>query len=286
MIASVRCKTPSVSSTTEGGRIAAEYHLNAGGQRVRTKIALQAGLAVGLSDADAVIIAATVELLHNASLVHDDIEDGDELRRGGQAVWVRFGVNTAICAGDLLLSAAYATLCGLEEPSALGQMIQLIHERVGIAIDGQCADLDADRLTVDDTSSAIMRYEKIAMSKSGALLSLSLELVLLASGHKDYLPLAGSAIASFAIGYQIVDDLRDVQSDLYTSNKQSTYNIVSIFRATASLPESIQRSKILGLEKIDLAILLAERLPFNIGERLADYARQLRSVLVESKFEA
>lgn len=286
MLASIRSNAPNVSQTVEGVRIAAEYHLKAGGQRVRTKIALQAGLAVGLSTADSITIAVTVELLHNASLVHDDIEDRDELRRGQQSVWSRFGVNTAICTGDLLLSAAYAALCKLEDSRALAQMVLLVHERVGIAIDGQCADLETSTSTLIDDATAITRYQQIAIAKSGALLSLPLELVLLASGHQRHLPFAWRAVEAFAIGYQIVDDLRDVQSDLFASTTQSTYNIVSVFRRSGNLSESIQKAKVLGLEKINFAILLAERLPFNMGECLADYARQLRNVLVEYKLEA
>lgn len=286
MLGSIRSNAPEFSSEIMGGVNAAAYHLTTGGQRVRARIALQAGLAIGLSTTNAITIAATVELLHNASLVHDDIQDRDEVRRGQQAVWVRFGVNTAICAGDLLLSAAYATLCNLEDSPPLADMILLVHERVATAIDGQSADLAAGSLIPSGDDSALVRYQQIAMAKSGALLSLPIELVLLAAGRQAYLADARRAAGAFAVGYQIVDDLHDLKIDASNRAAVSAYNVVSVFTATGSINESINKAKLLGFEKIDLAIGLAKRLPNNIGESLGDYAQQLRHVLAGHKSEA
>ena len=286
MSTAIGATPPQASQKQESARAAAEYHLNAGGQRVRTKIALQAGLAAGLSSQDAIIIAATVELLHSASLVHDDIQDHDEMRRGQPAVWCRFGVNTAICTGDLLLSAAYATLCKFSDSGALAQMIVLMHARVGMAVDGQCDDLKTDNETVVDSVTAVAQYQQIAKAKSGALLSLPLELVLIASGHEEHLTNAGRAAAAFAIGYQIVDDLQDLSADVGNKSLRSTYNIVAVFNASYSFDESIEKARALALEQIDLAISLATHLPYNIGERLGDYACQLRHVVDGHNLEA
>ena len=120
-------------------RSAARYHLSAGGSRVRARLAVAASLALGLSKADAVHIASCAELLHNASLVHDDIQDRDVIRRGQAAVWSKYGSNLAICTGDLLLSAAYSVLCRFSQPLFLPAMLALVHQRTAVAIDGQCA---------------------------------------------------------------------------------------------------------------------------------------------------
>ena len=286
MFASIRASAEQVSRSTESASDAAAYHLKAGGQRVRTKIALQAGLDAGLDSSDAVVIAATVELLHNASLVHDDIEDGDEDRRGQPAVWCRFGVNTAICTGDLLLSASYATLCKLNDTRALAQMISLVHKRVSMAIDGQCADLRAGTAKLVDIATAVTHYQQIAIAKSGALLGLPLELVLLAAGHEAYLSDAWATAQAFAIGYQIVDDLHDVQTDSSSETAKSGYNIVTVYKGAGSPEQAVENARQLGLEKINLAISLANSLPFKIGERLADYACALRGALTSYKYEA
>ena len=284
MLASIGVTSPQISRTKDAASEAAAYHLQAGGQRARTKIALQAALDIGLPPDDGIVIAATVELLHNASLVHDDIEDGDEYRRGQPAVWRKFGVNTAICTGDLLLSAAYATLCRLSNTQVLPLMLSLVHQRVSMAIDGQCADLSAGSITLVDSAAALRRYEQIATAKSGALLGLPLELALMAAGCQDYLSDAWEAAQAFAIGYQIVDDLQDLQADLCHASDHR-YNIAAVFSASGSLAEAMEKSRQHGLEKIELTITQARRLPYNTGERLADIARTLRYTLSECKFK-
>ena len=65
------------TATTATAADVGRYHLKSGGQRMRARLALHASVALGLSQADAVSIAAAVELLHNASLIHDDLQDRD-----------------------------------------------------------------------------------------------------------------------------------------------------------------------------------------------------------------
>jgi geranylgeranyl pyrophosphate synthase len=64
-----------------------------GGRRIRARFAVHASLSLGLSLADASVLAATVELLHNASLVHDDLQDDDLLRHGVRTVGAVFGLS-------------------------------------------------------------------------------------------------------------------------------------------------------------------------------------------------
>ena len=283
MIEFVGANTSRVSDEKSSALAAAAYHLDGGGQRVRAKLALQAGLALALSPSDCITIATAVELLHNASLVHDDIQDRDEVRRDKQAVWVRFGVNTAICTGDLLLSAAYAALCKIGNPRALPAMLSLVHERTATAIDGQCADLTASLDCVIDTASGIARYQRIAIAKSGALLCLPIELALVASGHEDYLHHARHAVEAFAIGYQIVDDLNDVQSDLGSHASKDVFNIMSIYMADGSADNSAEKARRLGRQHLDIAIESAGRLPNESGALLVDFACNLHKLLVVQK---
>ena len=63
------------------------FHLASGGSRTRAKLCIDAGLALHLSSKTIVALASTIELLHNASLVHDDLQDADISRRGRESVW-------------------------------------------------------------------------------------------------------------------------------------------------------------------------------------------------------
>jgi geranylgeranyl pyrophosphate synthase len=267
-------------------RSAAAYHLQSGGQRVRARLALAGGLALGLPVNDALCIATCAELLHNASLIHDDIQDRDSLRRGRPALWSKFGSNTAICSGDYLLSAAYGVLCTFTQPLLLPAMLALLHERTGTAIDGQCADLTMR----NDQPEGIADYIKIAKAKSGALLSLPLELVLIASGRTDALSLARQACENFAVSYQIFDDLQDAtidcESDCVSKGQPKCLNIVFILtsqnsRAGADKSVNSQAAaKDLGLQHLAICEATALKMPNGSGAQLLELSAQLRGMFV------
>ena len=263
-------------------RSAAAYHLRSGGQRVRARLAISSGLAAGLSVDDVLCIATSAELLHNASLIHDDIQDRDSHRRGQPALWSKYGSNLAICTGDYLLSAAYGALCTFSQPRLLPSMLALIHERTATAIDGQCADLTM-RVEQPD---GIRHYVKIAKAKSGALLSLPIELTLLATGQGDALPLARKACENFAVSYQVFDDLQDIKidsaSDPGKMDKSKNLNIFFIHRNINSLsgeedpvdPDVL--SKNLGLQHLVLCEDSASKMPHKTGDFLLDLSSELR----------
>ena len=84
-------------------------HLATGGKRLRARLALEAAAALGChNDAAALAWASACELMHNATLVHDDLQDGDTVRRGAPTLWVTHGPAQAINAGDLMLMAPFA----------------------------------------------------------------------------------------------------------------------------------------------------------------------------------
>ncbi|HEX2204651.1 MAG TPA: polyprenyl synthetase family protein [Longimicrobium sp.] len=94
----------------------AREHLAAGGKRLRARLALAAAEALGASRNDAAPWAAACELLHNATLVHDDLQDGDAVRRGRPTTWARYGAAQAVNAGDLLLMLPFLAADRLPAP--------------------------------------------------------------------------------------------------------------------------------------------------------------------------
>jgi geranylgeranyl pyrophosphate synthase len=263
-------------------RSAASYHLRSGGRRVRARLALSTGLASGLPIDDVLCIATSAELLHNASLIHDDIQDRDSYRRGQPALWSKYGSNLAICTGDYLLSAAYGVLCTLSQPRMLPAMLAAIHERTATAIDGQCADLSV----LVDQPDGIRHYVKIAKAKSGALLSLPLELTLLAAGQGNAVPVAREACENFAVSYQILDDLQDIKIDSEADpgkpDESKNSNIVLIYRnifrlsSEQSLVDAGVLAKDLGLQHLVLCEDNASKMPHGTGAFLLDLSAELR----------
>lgn len=263
---------------------AALYHLRAGGQRLRARLALDAAQAVGLLDHDSVQLAAAVELLHNASLIHDDLQDGDQLRRGHQSVWHKFGKNLAICCGDFYLSTAYATLSKLSKTATLPQLFQCMHQRVAEAVMGQAADLmmTPDQLGVDN-------YVAVVMAKSGALLSLPLELVFIFNGQDHFIDLANQACRDFSVGFQIIDDLRDIAADACESGRLSNgadrLNIVSVFadanRGLDRSVDAVPAAKALAIAHLQRAESALVKLPVGSGMLLEECCLNLRAQLNE-----
>ena len=249
---------------------AALKHLASGGHRVRAGLGLDAGIRLGLLNDDAVVVGASVELLHNASLVHDDLQDGAILRRGSPTVFAALGADGAVLTGDLLLSAAYAAIAQFSRPAMVAEMIRLMHRRTAQVINGQCGDLSARKRAVTE----LARYEAIVASKSGALLSLPLELALVGAGARDYLGLAQEAAESFGIGYQIIDDLEDAGND-----GPNSLNILNVMKAGHTPAEAVRLAREIGSRHLEFAVAAAERLPDGSGNLLAKLARVMSARL-------
>ncbi len=245
---------------------AAIYHLRSGGRRIRARLALHASLSLRLTSADALVLATTVEFLHQASLVHDDLQDDEILRHGVPTVAAAYGANVAICTGDLLVSCAYATLAGFSNSSLVPQLITLVHAATEAAIRGQCAGFPR-------TSDALLdlpHYRQVAIDKSGALLRLPLQLAFLCAGKASYLPQAQQAAEEFAVGYQIMDDLQDVEAD-----GPMAMNVVAVLKCAGHGDGVEAYAHQLGVHHLKRAADLAEQLPNGAGELLKNLAQSL-----------
>jgi geranylgeranyl pyrophosphate synthase len=251
-----------LQGTGEAG-IAAAQHLSAGGARVRARLALHAGHALGRPESESIAVAAACELLHNASLVHDDLQDQDQQRRGQDAVWRRYGDAVAICVGDLLLSAAYGALAAMGADAA-GLLVRM-HRCIGEVIHGQCADLALQ----GGVKTTLENYERVASAKSAPLLVLPLEMALTLSGREEAVGAATAAGSLFAIGYQIADDLVDAIQDVINQE----LNIVSVLAASGEAAPH-QRARDLAICRFRQAHAAAAMLPSGSGGLLAVQASE------------
>lgn len=251
---------------------AVAHHLRTPGLHVRSQIALHAADCLGVDAPSALALATCCELLHNASLIHDDLQDRDQLRRGVQAVWSLFGADVALCAGDLLLSGAYAALTDVTDVAALPQLMAQTHLAVAQTICGQVSAA----LPPHQNSDGIAIYEAMAAAKSGPLLTLPFALVFSYCRRPDAADVAARAVRAFAIAYQIADDLEDIDADARTAVGAAA-NILVVLetatdcdRATAQI-EAVHRAR----NKLAEALAIAARLPDGTGDILSDLARHI-----------
>ena len=184
----------------------AKYHLNSGGKRFRASLALLSGQIFKLDEKSSIYVAASCELIHNASLVHDDLEDRDLMRRGSPSIWSRFGDSSAINLGDYLISSAYQILSNT--PGQNNYKCHAIKE-FSMAIKQAVAGQTREIQTRADLNLKIYDYESTARAKTGSLLSLPVKLIMILTGRDKKLDSQLTSIYESGLAYQIQDDLSD-----------------------------------------------------------------------------
>jgi geranylgeranyl pyrophosphate synthase len=249
---------------------AAVFHLERAGHQVRARIALGACQALGVDSQHALTLATASELLHNASLVHDDLQDRDTERRGQLAVWVKYDANTAICTGDLLLSCSYGVLAQYPNQSLVGALLRRMHARTAQAVLGQNADLSYQDKELHD----LAIYKDIVTAKSGALLSLPLELALIAARQETFCAQACEAAQAFSVGYQIIDDVDDYASDQLRVSGQ-VLNVLQVLGKETDTASAQVQALQLAREQLEKSIALANALPSGAGALLIQIAQKL-----------
>ncbi len=240
---------------------AVSHHLRQPGLRIRSQIAFLASDCFDVDEPSALALATCCELLHNASLIHDDLHDRDRLRRGAEAVWVLFGNEVALCAGDLLLSAAYAVLVDITDKNPILRLIADVHATVAQTIHGQVASGPSSGEGVDP----IAAYQDIAAAKSGPLLTLPFVLVFSYCGRRDLVATTALASRAFAIAYQIADDLADIEADERTA-PGAAQNIIIVMERAGGYDRVTAQTRALQMarDKLTEALTLAARLPEGI----------------------
>ena len=251
---------------------AIQYHLSSPGQKVRAKLCIHACLKLGVRYADMLILAAVAELLHNASLIHDDIQDADEIRRGQPSVWKKFGANIAICAGDFLLSMAYGILARFSQTRLLPKLLTTIHQQTSQAIQGQSKDI----VYKNNSQITIEEYIQISTKKSGALLSLPIEMALIASDLNSHIEIARKASYHFAVGYQIADDLDDIVKDSSTLKVNKSVNIVFVLKNLGYANCQQQAIEICQIH-LNNALSYANQLPNHSGLLISNLVDALKN---------
>lgn len=182
------------------------YVIGAGGKRLRPTVTLLAFRATGGKDVrKAVDIAAALELIHNATLIHDDINDGGRLRRGRLAAYRKFGVHHALVTGDFLFTKAF-----LLGGRFGGQIVEIAAEAcVGVAEGEMRQKKHARDLTLTKEE-----YIDIISRKTAWLISGGAKLgAILGGGEWDQVAALGEYGVNLGIAFQITDDVLDVEGD-------------------------------------------------------------------------
>jgi geranylgeranyl diphosphate synthase type I len=187
---------------------ASRYLVDAGGKRLRPAVLILAAEAVG-SDLKSVLPAAVaVELVHNFTLIHDDIMDKDDIRRGMPAVHVKWGEAGAILAGDTLYSKAFEILSKVEnEPARVLKCMDILSKTCTEICEGQWLDMDFEtRKKVTESE-----YLEMVEKKTSVLYAAAAKIGAILGGASDEVAEALSEYGRLiGIGFQMYDDVLDM----------------------------------------------------------------------------
>lgn len=193
-----------------------------GGKLLRPALCLLCCEALGGDARSALPAAAALELVHNFSLIHDDIEDESELRHGRPALWCVAGVDLAINAGDGMFALASATLLKLDEvghpPECVLRAARMLSEAALRLCEGQHLDLEYER----ERGVSIEQYVEMIEGKSAVLLAAACGLGALLAGADD--GVVGSLYEfgrRLGLGFQIRDDALGIWGNTAVTGKPS-----------------------------------------------------------------
>lgn len=214
-LARVESRLRAVAARSDDRLVEMALHgIEAGGKRLRPLLTIAAAMAVGGRAAvtDRVVDAAVaVELVHLASLYHDDVLDSAALRRGRPSANARWGNHAAVLGGDVLLSHAYRVAADLG-PAELRRLCQTLTDLCS----GQIAETDAQF----DHAREIRAYDASIRGKTAALLSTSCWLGAATAGGSAR---AVDALAQYGmelgVGFQIADDVLDLYGHSHAIGK-------------------------------------------------------------------
>lgn len=188
-----------------------QEHLLTGGKKLRARLALSAAKALGVAPGMAVPWASACELLHNATLIHDDLQDRDEYRRGTFSVWVRHGEAQAINAGDLLLMLPFVALEHVPVDGAVRwELARAIARRAEETVRGQSLEmtlLSSCRWTWE-------AYVEAAQGKTAALMTLPVQgAALLGDRSPGAARMLADCFRDLGLLFQLQDDIIDLFGD-------------------------------------------------------------------------
>jgi len=218
-----------------------------GGKAIRPTLAVLSAEAGGGSASDGVAAAVAVELVHNFSLLHDDIMDRDVERRHRPTAWVVFGEGQAILAGNAMLTAAIEVL--VRDGAAGQRSLPCLLSAVESLISGQSADL---ALGSGDEVGMITTAEVLAMEagKTAALLACSASIGAIAVGAPA--PVVDGLAAyghELGMAFQLVDDILGITGDAAATGKSSSSDVRAGKRSApivAALTAGTAASKLLA----------------------------------------
>lgn len=180
------------------------YIVSAGGKRIRPRLVLLFANALGFAGPERFTLAATVEFIHTATLLHDDVVDESSLRRGRQTANAMFGNAASVLVGDFLYSRAFQLMVSVDRM----RVLDVLADATNVIAEGEVLQL----MNMHDPDLAVDDYLRVIRYKTAKLFEASARLgAVLANAPREVEDLCADYGRSLGTAFQLVDDLLDYQ---------------------------------------------------------------------------
>jgi octaprenyl-diphosphate synthase len=215
----------------------AEYIIGAGGKRMRPALVLLAAGALGYHGAQQHELAAIVEFIHTATLLHDDVVDESDLRRGRETANALFGNAASVLVGDFLYSRSFQMMVGLNNM----RVMQVLADTTNTIAEGEVLQL----LNAHDPETDEARYFKVIRFKTAELFQAAARLgAIVANATSEQEKAMAEHGLHLGLAFQLIDDVLDYSGDIEKTGKNVGDDLAQgkvtlpLIRAMSSASES------------------------------------------------
>ncbi len=247
------------------------YIINSGGKRLRPMLALLMARACGYDGNRHVDIATIVEFIHTATLLHDDVVDESEMRRGKDTANNVWGNQAAVLVGDFLYSRAFEMMVDVDEM----RVMNIMASTTNIIAEGEVLQL----LNINDSNTSEKRYLEVIYSKTAKLFEAACQLgaVLSEMSEEDELVVAKFG-THLGTAFQLVDDILDYSADSDEMGKNVGDDLAE-GKPTLPLIHALAQSKKNGaIEDANLIKKAIEEGGLDLIEEITDIIRKNKSL--------
>ena len=192
-------------------RTVGEYIIGSGGKRLRPALVVMIANALGYEPVDKEfqdhhLLAATVEFIHTSTLLHDDVVDESDLRRGRETANAVFGNAASVLVGDYLYSRSFEMMVSVDRM----EILRVLSQATTVIAEGEVLQL----LNVHDPDVSVERYMQVVRYKTAKLFEASAEIGAIVCDVPDELRQAAAAYGRhMGIAFQLIDDVLDYSGD-------------------------------------------------------------------------
>lgn len=189
------------------------YIISAGGKRLRPLLAVLAARALGYQGTQHHTLAAVVEFIHTSTLLHDDVVDESDMRRGRETANAKFGNEASVLVGDFLYSRAFQMMVSMGSM----RVMEILADSTNVIAEGEVMQL----MNCNDPETSEARYFAVIYSKTARLFEAATQLGAVLAEQPDDIEQALAAYGRhLGTAFQLVDDILDYAADAATMGKQ------------------------------------------------------------------